>query len=71
MPLYVNNLTHNILKVDLSYNRNLEESHVMALVKRCSKITELELSGTSITNNSVDSIVKHLESSLEKLLGTC
>ena len=57
----VNNLTPKILKVDLSYNRNLEESHVMALVKRCSKITELELSGTSIPNNSVDSIVKHLE----------
>ena len=39
----------------------------MALVTRCSKITELVLSGTSITNNSVDSIVKHLDSSLEKL----
>ena len=37
------------------------------MIKRCSKITELELSGTSITNNSVDSIAKHLDSSLEKL----
>ena len=63
----VNNLTPKILKVDLSYNRNLEDSHVMALVKRCSKITELNLRGTSITNNSVDSIAKHLDSSLEKL----
>ena len=63
----VNNLSPKILKVDLSYNGNLEDSHVMALVKRCSKITELNLSGTSITNNSVDSIAKHLDSSLEKL----
>jgi hypothetical protein len=63
----VNNLTPKILKVDLSYNRNLEDNHVMALVKRCSKITELKLRGTSITNNSVDSIAKHLDSSLEKL----
>ena len=63
----VNNLTPKILKVDLSYNRNLEDNHVMALVKRCSKITELNLRGTSITNNSVDSIAKHLDSSLEKL----
>jgi hypothetical protein len=39
----------------------------MALVKRCRKITELDLSRTSITNNSVDSIVRHLDSSLEKL----
>ena len=63
----VNSLTPKILKVDLSDNRKLKDSHVMELVKRCSKITELNLSGTSITNNSVDSIAKHLDSSLEKL----
>ena len=61
----VNNLSPNILKVDLGYNGNLEDSHVLALVKRCRKITELVLRCTSITNNSVDSIAKH--SSLEKL----
>ena len=63
----VNNLSPKILKVDLSYNDSLEDCHVMALVKRCCKITELKLSSTSITNNSVDSIAKHLDSSLEKL----
>ena len=63
----VNNLSPNVLKVDLGYNGNLKDSHVMSLVKRCSKITELVLNGTSITNNSVDSIAKHLDSSLEKL----
>ena len=66
----VNNLTPEILKVDLSYD-NLKDSHLMALVKRCSKITELKLGWTSITNNSVDSIVKHLDSSLEKLDVSC
>ena len=63
----VNNLSPKILKVDLSNNGNLEDSHVMALIKRCSKITELQLRLTSITNKSVDSIAKHLDSSLEKL----
>ena len=37
------------------------------LTKRCNKITELKLSFTSITKKSVDSIVTHLNSSLEKL----
>ena len=36
------------------------------LVRRCNKITELDLSGTSITNDSVESIIKNLRS-LEKL----
>ena len=59
------NLTPQILKVDLSSNKSLKDRHVMTLVERCTKITELNLSYTSITNNSVDSIAKH--SSLEKL----
>ena len=59
------NLTPKILKVDLSSNKSLKDRHVMTLVERCTKITELNLSYTSITNNSVDSIAKH--PSLEKL----
>ena len=61
----VDNLNPKILKVDLSNNKFLKDIHVMTLVKRCTKITELNLSYTSITNNSVDSIAKH--ASLEKL----
>ena len=60
------NLTPKIMKVDLSSNENLTDGHVKTLVKRCNKITELNLSFTSITKDSVDSIVTHL-SSLEKL----
>ena len=63
-----NNLTPNILKVDLSSYEDLEDKHVKMLVKRCNKITELNLNGcTSITNDSVDSIATHLKSSLVQL----
>ena len=63
-----NNLTPNILKVDLSDNKKLKDEHVKILVKRCNKITELNLwYCTSITNNSLESISTHLNSSLEKL----
>ena len=62
-----NNLTPNILKVDLSSNENFTDRHVKILVKRCNKITELDLSFTSITNDCVNSIATCLNSSLEKL----
>ena len=61
------NLTPKILKVNLSMNKNLKDRHVDALIKRCKNITELDLSDTSITKDSVDSIATHLNSSLEKL----
>ena len=62
----VNNLTPNILKLSLGNQKDVEDEHVNTLVQRCNKITELDLSGTSITNDSIESIVKHL-TSLEKL----
>ena len=65
----VDNLTPNILKLDLCYQKSVNDKHVNTLVRRCNKITELNLSDTSITNDSVKSIVKHLNS-LEKL-GVC
>ena len=63
----VDNLTPTILKVDLSYQKNLKNEHVKKLVKRCNKITHLKLRGTQITNDSVQSMIKHLNTSLEKL----
>ena len=63
-----NNLTPNILKLNLSGNEKLKDEHLNILVKRCTKITELKLSYCeSITNNSLESIATHLNSSLEKL----
>ena len=61
------NLTPKIMKVDFSSNFNLKDRHVLTLVEMCKKITELDLSFTSITNYCVDSIATHLNSSLEKL----
>ena len=62
----VDNLTPNVLKLDLAYQNFVNDKHVNTLVQRCNKITELNLSDTSITNDSVKSIVKRLNS-LEKL----
>jgi len=62
----VDNLAPNILKLSLGSQKCIEDDHVNTLVQRCNKITELDLSGTSITNDSIESIVKHLNS-LEKL----
>ena len=62
----VDNLAPNILKLNLGSQKCIQDEHVHTLVQRCNKITELDLSGTSITNDSIESIVKHLNS-LEKL----
>ena len=63
----VDNLTSTILKVNLGYQYNLQDEHVKKLVKRCNNITQLYLSDTSITNNSLHSIIEQLKPSLEKL----
>ena len=63
----VDNLTPTILKVSLERQGNLQDEHVKKLVKRCNNITHLDLSSTSITNNSVHSIIGQLKASLEKL----
>ena len=62
----VNNLTPNILKLHLSCQQCFQDKHLNTLVERCKKITELELTFTSITNESMKSIIKHLNN-LEKL----
>ena len=63
----VNNLTPNIRKVDLGNCKYLQDKHVKLLVERCNRITELKLAYTSVTNDSLESIATHLNSSLEKL----
>ena len=63
----VDNLTPTILKVSLSHQNNLTDEHVKKMVERCNKITHVDLSWTQITNNSVQSIIKHLDTTLEKL----
>jgi len=63
----VDNLTPTILKVSLTCQNNLQDEHVKKLVKRCNKITHLDFSHTSITNDSVHSIIQQLRISLEEL----
>ena len=58
----VDNLTSNILKLELASQPLLHDKHVNTLVSRCNKITELDLSFTSISNDSMESIVRHLQS---------
>ena len=62
----VDNLTPNILKLQLDSQECVQDRHVNTLVRRCNNITDLDLRHTSITNDSVGSIVKNLNS-LEKL----
>ena len=61
----VENLPANILKLDLS-RQGVNDKHVKTLVTRCKKITELDLTFTSITNDSLESIIENLNF-LEKL----
>ena len=46
---------------------SFKDEHVEKLVKRCTKLTVLNLSDTSITKNSINSIIEHLRPTLEKL----
>ena len=62
----VNNMPPSILKLNLSSQLCVYDKHVNTLVQRCKNITELNLSFTEITNDSLESIIEHLNS-LEKL----
>ena len=64
---FVDNLTPTILKVALGFHKNFQDEHVKKLVKRCNKITHLDLEETLITNDSLQSIIQHLNTSLEEL----
>ena len=63
----VDNLTPTILKVGFGAQRNLRDEDVKKMVKRCNNITHLNLSDTPITNDSVNSVIEQLKTSLEKL----
>ena len=62
----VDNLTPDILKLNLGSQSCVQDKHVDTLVRRCNKIRELNLSCTPITNDSMESIIENLNS-LEKL----
>ena len=55
------NLTNKIVKLGLRNLDLVRDEHVKQLVSRCNKLATLDLSFTSVTNNSINSIVQHLE----------
>jgi len=61
------NLTPSILKLCLYQVGGIKDEHVNVLVRRCNKLTELNLCQSRITNRSVDYIIENLKSTLEKL----
>ena len=63
-----NNLSETAVKVGFSGQRNLINTHVTALVKRCDKLTSLDLSRCDrIANISQANIIESLKLSLEEL----
>ena len=59
-----NNLTEKVVKLDLGSQIFVEDEHVMKLIQRCKKLTELSLNGTSISYNSLVCIIENLKHSL-------
>ena len=62
----VDNLTPDILKLNLGAQLCVQDKHVETLVRRCNKIKELDLSFALITNDAMECIIKNLNY-LEKL----
>jgi hypothetical protein len=67
LDLIIESFPLGILKIDLAWNNDLTDFHIENLVRKCNKITEISLHDTSVTNQSVISIVKYLKNSLELL----
>ena len=61
------NLTPNIEKLSLSH-LNVTDDNVKNLVKRCDKLTELDLQNTCITSAAVIAINENLSQSLKRIL---
>ena len=67
-----NNLSPKILKLSLGVCKNLRDEHVETLVKRCNKITELDLrSSYYLSNITLTNVIENLKYALEKLDLTC
>ena len=65
----ITNLTPKIEKLSLQSESEIKDEHVLVLVNRCNKITELDLSYTSITSTSISHICKYLKSLVKLNLG--
>ena len=62
-----NNLTEKVVKLNLGSQVYVEDEHVMKLIRRCKRLTELSLNGTSISNDSLICIIENLKHTLVTL----
>ena len=62
----VKNITPKLSKLSLDATVCFDK-YIQILVSRCTNLTELSLSGSGFTNNSVNYIIENLQSTLEKL----
>ena len=59
-----NNLNEKVLKLNLGYQRFVNDDHITKLIPRCKRLEELNLNGTSISPNSLTCIIQNLKHSL-------
>jgi hypothetical protein len=59
-----NNLTEKVVKLNLGNQIFVEDEHVMKLIQRCKRLTEMSLNGTSISYNSLMCIIENLKHTL-------
>jgi len=67
MEYLVKNVTPKVLKLSFHTNVIVIDKYILTLVSRCTNLTELSLSGSGFTNNTVNYIIENLQSTLEKL----
>ena len=67
MDYLANNLSPNTFNLCLRGINRIQDHQVKILVSRCNQITEFNLCSTEVNNDSVTYIIKHLNSTLEKL----
>ena len=60
-------LTTKIEKLNLQELKSITDMHINKLVSRCKQISILDLKSTSITDDSLTSIIENLQSTLEEL----
>ena len=60
-------LTTKIENLNLQELKSITDRHINTLVSRCKKISVLDLKSTSITDDSLTSIIENLQSTLEEL----
>ena len=63
----VNNVNSKIQKLSLRSLYYVRDVHIQKLATRCQELNELDLFDTAITENSVDTICRHLSECLVKL----